>query len=59
MSDRWWDQIVQYAIEDAIIANYLVAVWESRGEVGRAAAMRETRDRKLGEFRAIPPPKGP
>ena len=38
-------------------ANYLAALWESRGDKVRASILRAIRDRKLAEIVQIPPPK--
>jgi hypothetical protein len=47
----------RYIIRDAICANYLAALWESRGDKVRASILRAIRDRKLAEIGQIPPPK--
>jgi hypothetical protein len=44
---------------DALTANFLAAMWASKGDTTRANILREIRDRKLAGISQIPPPKDP
>jgi hypothetical protein len=47
-----------YAISDALTANFIAALWASKGDTTRANILREIRDRLLADICQIPPPKG-
>jgi hypothetical protein len=47
----------RYAISDTLTANFLAALWASKGESTRANLLREIRDRKLADVNQIPRPK--
>jgi len=47
----------RYVGIDALLANFVAATWESRGDKVRANIYREIRNRKLAELGSIPPPK--
>jgi hypothetical protein len=53
-----FEQIRQrYVIGDALTANFLAAMWASKGDTTRADILREIRDRKLADIATMPPPK--